>query len=108
MTKQLREAFDVLHKYYNIRNNTNYNTLNTIWLNKDRRMKEYLINIIRKRVYNDSLRCFHGTYILHSFMGIHLFVYSIFGIGTPLRLDELLHMTVYFPEGNTCRKYKAT
>ena len=102
MTKQPQEAFDVLHKYYNIRNNTNYNILNTIWLNKDRRMKEYLI----KRVYNGSLRCFHGTYILHSFMGIHLFVYSIFGIGTPLRLDELLHMAVYSPEYNTCRKYK--
>lgn len=78
MTKQLREAFDSLRKYYNI----------------------------KKGDYVGSLKCFHEEYLLSSFMGTYLSVYNMLGIGTPLRLDELLPMVVYSPEGNACRKYK--
>ena len=107
MIKQLREAFDSLHEYYNIRSNVNYNTLSTICLDEDRPTEKCLIDIIsRKRVYVGSLKCFHEEYLLPSFMGTYLSVYSMLRIGTLLRLGELLHMTVYSPEGNTCRKYK--
>ena len=105
MIKQLREAFDSLHEYYNIRSNVNYNTLSTICLDEDRPTEKCLIDI-RKRVYVGSLKCFHEEYLLPSFMGTYLSVYSMLRIGTLLRLGELLHMTVYSPEGNTCRKYK--
>ena len=107
MTKQLREAFDILYKYYSTRNNSNYNILNMICWSEDKPTGEYLINIITKKGdYVGSLKCFHEEYILPSFMGTHLSVYSMLGIGTPLKLDKLLHMVVYSPEGNACRKYK--
>ena len=107
MTKQLREAFDILYKYYSTRNNNNYNILHTICWCEDKPTEEYLTNIITKKGdYVGSLRCFHEVYTLPSFMGTHLSVYSVLGIGTPLRLGELLHITVYSPEGNACRKYK--
>ena len=109
MTKQLREAFDILYKYYSTRNNSNYNILNTICWSEDKPTEEYLINIITKKGdYVGSLKCFHEEYLLPSFMGTHLSVYSVLGIGTPVKLDKLLHIVVYSPEGNACRKYKAT
>ena len=109
MTKQLREAFDILYKYYNTRSNVIYDTLSMICLDEDRPTEEYLINIITKKGdYVGSLRCFHEVHILPSFMGTHLSVYSVLGIGTPVKLGKLLHMVVYSPERNACRKYKAT
>ena len=109
MTKQLREAFDILYKYYNTRNNSNYNILNTICLSEAKPTKECLTNIIiKKGDYVGSLKCFHEEHTLPSFMGTHLSVYSILGIGTPVKLDKLLHIVVYSPEGNACRKYRAT
>lgn len=99
----------VLTKKYNIRTNMHNARLirlttyvNDLVIAKE---KLWLHEVIHMKTWVPSTQCFHRQQTLHDIKGLYEDMYNTIK-DDPIEFEEVLLISYYRPEYNTCRKYE--